>query len=162
MMARLLVFLFTLAFSGAALSGGAEFTLKDLDGKKHSLSDYRGKWVVVNYWATWCPPCRDEMPDLVRFHDRHKDKDAIVLGVNMEEIAREDLLQFVDDYLISYPILRNQEGEAGVGPVSGLPTTFLVAPDGTVAARKVGPVTTEGIESFIASQSKGSARKTGN
>jgi thiol-disulfide isomerase/thioredoxin len=161
-MARWLAFFLALVFSGAVLAdSGANFTLMGLDGKKHSLSDYRGKWVVVNYWATWCPPCREEMPDLVQFHDSHKNKDAVVLGVNMEDTTRENLLRFVDDYFISYPILRNETNMVALGPITGLPTTYLVAPDGKVAGIKVGPVTREGIESFIASQKKVANKKAG-
>ena len=61
--------------------------MPDLSGKMRSLEDYRGKWVIVNYWATWCPPCQEEIPDLVDFHDSHKDTDAVVLGVNFEDIG---------------------------------------------------------------------------
>jgi peroxiredoxin len=135
------------------LTGGAaanpDFTLLDLDGKTHRLSDYRGKWVVVNYWATWCPPCLEEIPELVDFHDRHKDLDAVVLGVNMEQVTLDKLRQFVEEYFISYPVLPGTPSMATVGPVRGLPTTYLVAPDGRVVARQVGGITAAGIETFI-------------
>jgi len=124
-----------------------EFALPDIDGKAHRLSDYRGKWVVVNYWATWCPPCLEEIPDLVMFYEHNKDK-AVVLGVNMEQIDVKILRQFVDDNLISYPVFKGGR-EAEVGPVPGLPTTYLIAPDGTLAARRVGMISAEMIEEFI-------------
>ena len=81
---RLLV-VFVLLFAGPAMAEPVEYSLPDLDGKMHSLADYRGKWVIVNYWATWCPPCQEEIPDLVNFHDSHKDDDAVVLGINLED-----------------------------------------------------------------------------
>ncbi|MEW8429404.1 MAG: TlpA family protein disulfide reductase, partial [gamma proteobacterium symbiont of Ctena orbiculata] len=69
-------------FSAAAET--VDFELPGLDGKRYRLSDYRGKWVLVNYWATWCPSCREELPELEVFHNNHKDTDAVVLGVAME------------------------------------------------------------------------------
>jgi thiol-disulfide isomerase/thioredoxin len=150
-MSRWLLLLLSLCLSGVALGTGADFTLNGLDGRKHSLSDYRGKWVVVNYWATWCPPCLEEMPDLVHFHEAHKNKDAVVLGVNMEEASHEHLAGFIEDNLVTYPILRGEPDMVALGPIDGLPTTYLVAPDGTIVAHKVGVVTGESIESFMAS-----------
>ena len=88
-----------------AYADPVDFTLYDVDGKPRSLSEFRGKWVIVNYWATWCPPCLDEIPDLVEFHEKHKDKDAVVLGINFEEAGREHLLEFVDQHFMTYPVL---------------------------------------------------------
>lgn len=124
-----------------------DFTLNDLNGKPHHLSDYRGKWVIVNYWATWCPPCREEIPELVMFYENHK-SNAVVLGVNMEQVDPQTLRQFVDDNMISYPVLPGTR-EAEVGPIPGLPTTYLITPEGKLVARQVGMVTAEGIEAFI-------------
>ncbi len=130
-----------------------DFNLPDLDGVAHRLSDYRGKWVVVNFWATWCPPCLEEIPELIHFHDRHHDHDAVVLGVDFEDIGVEQLRSFVEDNLISYPVLRSEpESDTALGRVPGLPTTFLVAPDGKVVARQVGPVTAKVIEDYIKSK----------
>ena len=88
-----MLLLFVIAFSVSAKT--VDFELAGLEGKRHKLSDYRGKWVVVNYWATWCPPCLEEMPELEMFHNNHKDKDAIVLGVNLEKIDAALLRGFV-------------------------------------------------------------------
>ncbi|GAB4290146.1 MAG: hypothetical protein Kow0096_03490 [Thiohalomonadaceae bacterium] len=141
--------LFALLLITAGAVANPDFTLQDIDGRQHRLSDYRGKWVVVNYWATWCPPCREEIPELVEFHERHKDHDAVVLGVNMEQVAIDKLRQFVEENFVSYPVLPGSSSMATVGPVRGLPTTYLVAPDGRLVARQVGGVTAAGIESFI-------------
>lgn len=126
----------------------AEWSFETLDGSTQRLEDYRGKWVVVNYWATWCPPCLEEIPELVHFHDAHKENDALVIGVNMEDIDRESLVAFVDDNLISYPVVVG-DAEAALGPIPGLPTTYLVDPDGRVVARQVGPVTADQISGYI-------------
>jgi thiol-disulfide isomerase/thioredoxin len=121
-----------------------------LDGSKHNLNQYRGKWLVVNYWATWCPPCIAEMPDLQSFHDEHADKDAMVIGINAELISQDRLQTFLEDYFISYPVFMSKPGQQSeLGLIPGLPTTFLVTPQGEVAARQIGPVTGEMIEQFI-------------
>jgi len=128
-----------------------EFAYKDLNGKLHRLSDYRGKWVVVNYWATWCPPCLEEIPELEVFHNsRQKDGSAVVLGLDMEDLEPKQLSKFVEEQFISYPILPVGESPAEpLGRIPGLPTTYLVAPDGQVVARQVGGVTTDSLNTFI-------------
>lgn len=131
-------------------ANAVEFTQVDLEGKTQSLEDYRGRWVVVNFWATWCPPCLDEIPDLVSFHDAHAAHDAVVLGINYENVDREKLRQFVDDYLISYPVIPMGSGSSTpFGRILGLPTTFLIDPDGVPVASQAGPVSSEMIERFM-------------
>ena len=138
-----------------ALAEPVDFQLQGLDGKTYRLSDYRGKWVLVNYWATWCPPCREELPELEVFHSNHKDKDAVVLGVAMERIKKERLQKFVDDQFLSYPILMMEPAASTeLGRVPGLPTSYLVDPSGELAARQVGPVTVKDLEIFINSEAK--------
>ena len=127
-----------------------DFELLDLTGKKQRLSDYRGKWVVVNYWATWCPPCLEEMPDLDDFHVRHKDKDAVVLGVNMEDIGVEQLSRFVDSLMVSYPILRDKPRPfTELGNIPGMPTSFIVSPEGEVVAYQVGIIRAQDLDAFL-------------
>jgi thiol-disulfide isomerase/thioredoxin len=127
-----------------------DMPLVALDGSKHNLNQYQGKWLVVNYWATWCPPCIGEMPELQSFHDEHSDKDAMVLGINAETISQNRLQTFLEDYFISYPVFMSKPGEQSeLGLIPGLPTTFLVTPQGEVVARQIGPVTREMIEQFI-------------
>ena len=142
-------------FSQAAVAEPVDFELPGLDGKSYRLSDYRGKWVLVNYWATWCPPCREELPELEVFHNNHKDKDAVVLGVAMERIDPPRLKSFVDEQFLSYPILLTKPAaRTELGRVPGLPTSFLVNPKGELVARQVGPVTLEDLESFIKEEAK--------
>ena len=149
-MYRLLLVLATsIIFIGQAAA--VEMTLNGLDGNRVDLGSYQGKWVVVNYWATWCPPCIEEMPELQAFHDDHADRDALVIGINAELIGKGRLRDFLETYFITYPIFRSRPTqESELGPIPGLPTTFLVSPEGKVAARRVGPVTREMLESLIA------------
>ena len=152
---RLLVLVISVLYAVTASAEPVDYSLPDVHGKKHSLADYRGKWVVVNYWATWCPPCQEEIPDLVEFHDRHKDKDAVVIGINFEDIGEEQLSAFVDSFMISYPILRSEPlAETPLGTIPGLPTTFIIAPDGSPVARQVGPVTGKQLDEYIARKKK--------
>jgi thiol-disulfide isomerase/thioredoxin len=141
-----LLLLLVLPFTAPAV----DMPLTSVDGSKTNLQQYQGKWLVVNYWATWCPPCIVEMPELQSFHDEHSDTTAMVIGVNAELISQQRLQTFLEDYFITYPIFVSkpvQQSELGLIP--GLPTTFLVNPDGKVVARQVGPVTREMIEQFI-------------
>ena len=143
-----LLLLVVLPFAGQAV----DMPLVAVDGSKHNLDQYRGKWLVVNYWATWCPPCIVEMPELQSFHDEHADNDAMVIGINAELISQNRLQTFLEDYFISYPVFMSKPGQQSeLGLIPGLPTTFLVTPQGEVVARQVGPVTRDMIEQFIQS-----------
>lgn len=137
----------------AATERTIDFTLQDLDGNTHTLSAYRGKWVVVNFWATTCPPCIREMPELSDFHNRHKDRDAVVLGLNFEDIRASWMRRFLDSVEVSYPILPwGTSPSTPFGPVIALPTTFIVSPDGSSVARYTGAVTAADIEAYIESK----------
>jgi thiol-disulfide isomerase/thioredoxin len=142
----ILVLLAALPFGAQAL----DMPLTAVDGSRTNLEHYQGKWLVVNYWATWCPPCIVEMPELQSFHDEHAGKDAMVLGINAELISQQRLEKFLEDYFITYPVFVSQPGQQSeLGLIPGLPTTFLVSPQGKVVARQVGPVTREMIEQFM-------------
>ncbi|HEB99465.1 MAG TPA: TlpA family protein disulfide reductase [Thiotrichales bacterium] len=134
-----------------------DFRLPGLDGREHALADYRGKWVVLNFWATWCPPCLEEIPELSAFHEAHEDKDAVVLGLNYEDISPPQLKAFAEEYFISYPILLNGDLKPPHPRlmVPGLPVTYIVSPEGELVARQVGTVTAEALEQFLARQRAG-------
>jgi thiol-disulfide isomerase/thioredoxin len=129
------------------------FTFKDLQGHAQRLQDYRGKWVLVNFWATWCPPCLEEIPDLIALHDAHKKSDLVVIGVALES-TKESVVEFVAKKKVSYPIVfGNYDLAAQVGEVEALPTSYLYDPSGKLVSYQQGMVTRENVESYIKSKS---------
>lgn len=121
-----------------------------LDGTTYDLADRRGNWVVVNYWATWCGPCLEEMPDLSAL-DAMRDH-VEVIGLAYEEIDPEALRAFLVKHPVVYPvaIVDTYDPPADFETPRGLPTTYLIAPDGTVAKHFLGPVTAADIDAAIA------------
>lgn len=114
------------------------FTLPDLSGSDVSLSDFEGKVVVLDLWATWCPPCRQEIPFLVSLYEEFKDQGLVVVGVGLDQGGAPTLIPYVDENGITYPILvGNREVQAEYG-VTGIPTTFLIGRNGRIAAKHVG------------------------
>ncbi len=125
------------------------FRLTDVTGKQHRLADYHGKWVIINYWATWCPPCLEEMPELVALYDARKSKDVMVIGVAFDTDKRE-VLKFADDMLVSYPIvLGNDTVISQIGTAEVLPTTYLYNPRGQLVKIKRGVVTKQYLENLM-------------
>jgi len=128
-----------------------DFALTTLSGKQQQLSDYRGRWVVINYWATWCPPCRKELPELDLFNEKHHNQDAVVLGINFEDIADDELKDFIDNQFLSYPMFRQDpDKRTPFGHLNGLPTTYVIDPDGIAVARETGGITADMLDQFIA------------
>ena len=124
--------------------------LYDLAGVSRSLDEFTGRWIVVNYWATWCAPCIEEIPELNAFHQAHQDKDAVVIGINSEGLSPSLLEIFIEEQSVVYPVWTAlPTAQPWPGPVSGIPTTFLISPEGEVVARQVGKVSREMIERFI-------------
>lgn len=133
--------------------------LEGVDGDKHNLNEYigRGKWTALNIWGTRCPPCLEEMPELIHFHDDNKDSKAIVVGVAIDfpsygYAKKEEVVQFIDDHLVEFPVLLSDAGiseQIGAGTLEGLPTTFLYTPKGKLVGMQVGGITRNILEAFI-------------
>lgn len=129
------------------------FQLTDVKGKTHTLAGYKGKWVLVNYWATWCPPCLEEIPDLIALHDNKKNN-LVVIGVAIDYRSAKQVTDFADGLMVSYPVVLGTPSIVNqIGPIQGLPTTYLYNPEGKMIAQQVGPVTREAVEKYIASKS---------
>lgn len=149
-----------LAAGWAAAETRVELRLPDLDGRMHDIAQHRGKWVVINYWATWCPPCIHEIPELAAFHSRHADDDAVVVGVNIESLDDATLRDFVEELGVNYPILREDpERVSPLGRLFGLPTSYIVGPDGRLVTRHNGPVTAAQLEALIGASGAESASR---
>ncbi|HMK14574.1 MAG TPA: TlpA disulfide reductase family protein [Burkholderiales bacterium] len=142
-------FIFALCLMLVAAAQAEDFSLTDTQGKTHRLSDYRGKWVLVNFWATWCPPCLEEIPDLVALYEAHK-KELLVIGVAMQYQNPKAVLEFADNMFISYPVvLGNDKIAAQIGKVNGLPTSFIFNPSGNLVKRHVGALNRNTIEQIM-------------
>lgn len=150
-----IVFLFALALlplaaSAAGAPARPEFSITTTDGKTFDLAAQRGKWVIVNFWATWCSPCLKEMPDISKFVAGRKDVAAI--GLAYDEIDAKELVAFLKKHPVDYPIAKVDvyDPPKAFETPRGLPTTYLIAPDGTIARHFVGPVTALELDKAIA------------
>lgn len=128
------------------------FQFKDATGELHKLEDYKGRWVLINFWATWCAPCLKEIPDLISlYQDR---KDIMIIGVAMDYSDPQEIMSFVRSLSINYPIvLGDRKIASQLDEISLLPSTYFYDPDGHPAARQLGIISRENIEKFIESKS---------
>ena len=146
-----LIILATLLLPGSQHARAVEYALPDLDGTVQSLDQYRGKWVIINYWASWCATCLKELPDLVALHENSKALDIAVIGISFETISNDRLKAFVAERGITYPVLRSEPVPVtAIGKVPALPTTYIIDPEGKVVAGEVGLVTRQHLEDYIA------------
>jgi len=124
-----------------------DFTLKDLAMKKVSLNDFKGKVVLLNFFATWCPPCRMEIPELIKIYNKNKEKGLVVLGVSLDtDGIPQGLTRFVRDMKIPYPVLLGNMELADNYQVSGVPTTIIINREGKTTKRFDGLVPSSYVE----------------
>jgi cytochrome c biogenesis protein CcmG, thiol:disulfide interchange protein DsbE len=125
-----------------------------------SVADYRGGWVLVNVWASWCAPCRDESPALERFYRAHRSQRFAVLGVDFNDLSG-DALSFIRRYGITYPQLRDGTGDFSQGELEtkGVPESFLVDPRGKLVLHSIGPVNDSYLQSNVVPYLNGKARQ---
>ncbi len=153
------MFLCLLSLYTSHSSASLDLPLYGTDDNQHKLSEYIGhsQWVVLNIWGTQCPPCRKEVPELVRFHDENQDKGSIIVSIAIDfpsygYAKKEEVIAFSDDYLIDFPILLSDSSitaKLGLGELQGLPTTFIFDPEGNVVGTQVGGITKKILEDFI-------------
>ena len=127
-----------------------DFILKDLDGNSVRLSDLRGKVVFINFWATWCPPCRAEMPEIEAVHQEYKDKGVVVLGVDISEPA-STVRQYIQKGGFSWTIVLDSTGEVARNyQIAAIPTSFFIDGEGIIRAVNIGAMTKRAMESKLA------------
>ena len=126
------------------------YTVKDMNGADVHLASYRGKIILLNFWATWCPPCKVEIPDLIELQEQYKD-DVVVLGFSVDDTA-EQLKPFADEYKMNYPVLvglGHENIQEAYGPMWGIPVTIIIDRNGKIAKKQSGIRTKDQIEREI-------------
>ena len=126
-----------------------DFTLTDLDGNPRRLDDFRGKLLFLNFWATWCPPCRAEIPEMVRFYRENTDKAVEIAAINLtsSEPGLDAVYSFVQEQNINFPILLDDKNMAEeLFQITAVPTTFVISPEGIVLIRKTGSINSVWLE----------------
>lgn len=119
-------------------SAAPPLILRDMDGVKHDIRDYRGRPVIINFWATWCPPCRRELPSMNRAWKKLKEEGIVMLAVDVGE-DEDTIFTFMADYPIDFSVLLDSEGKVSEAwPVRGLPTTFVLDGQGRLVYRAIG------------------------
>ena len=138
--------LLVIGFTTASSAG--EFSLKDTHGVQHTLAGLRGKWVLVNFWAPWCPACIQEMPEFNALQQQHQD--VQVIGVAVEYQTEKEVLNMVKKQALNYPIVFSNESSSGdFDVIYGLPTSYLYSPDGKLIGHHLGPLTQTEIEKVM-------------
>jgi cytochrome c biogenesis protein CcmG/thiol:disulfide interchange protein DsbE len=137
----IMLFLSTTNFSNNDNKKAPDFSLKTLEGKTVKLSDYKGKIVIIDFWATWCPPCRKGIPDLIDLQKSYS-KDLVVIGISLDqERTLKDLKPFIENYGINYPVvLGDQKVVLDYGGINAIPTSFIVDQKGYIVDSHVGLV----------------------
>lgn len=134
----------------STLSFADDFHLTDTTGKTHDLSAYTGQWVLVNFWATWCPPCLEEIPEFAALYTARKSRDLMVIGIAVDYDDKKQVFQFAEKQGMSYPlVLSDDKISAQFGKINVLPTTFLFDPKGKKMLHRVGPLTRAELEKLI-------------
>jgi peroxiredoxin len=127
-----------------------ELSLSDTQGSLRSLADYRGQVILVNLWATWCPPCKEEMPTLQAFYDRYKDSGFVIIAINDGDPA-PDVVRFVDDYRLTFPVWLDPTYTATEEAFHtlNLPSSFVIDRDGTIQLTWVGGISMKMLEAYV-------------
>ncbi|WP_059172034.1 redoxin domain-containing protein [Bacillus sp. FJAT-27445] len=146
------------AVQAAAVTGIAEgnkapdFELSLASGEKAKLSDYRGQKVILNFWATWCPPCKAEMPHMQNYYEKNKDKGMTIFAVNLTALdkGRDVIDRFIKDYGLTFPIALDEKNKVGTEyQTLTIPTSYIISPDGIITKKYIGPMDEETMEKLL-------------
>ncbi|WP_020396740.1 TlpA family protein disulfide reductase [Thiolinea disciformis] len=136
-------------FSSIAVAQVKNFSFQDIYGKNHQFSDYRGKWVVVNYWSTQCQPCLAEIPALKNIAQRYRNK-VVVLGMDAGETPDAQMRRFIREKGINYTVVPTQDSTIfALGLVFGVPTTYVISPQGKIVNSKMGAITEQELQQYF-------------
>jgi len=133
-----------------AAAKNPKLVVKTLNGANFDLASQRGRWVIVNYWATWCTPCLKELPDISAYVSAHKDK-VSAIGLAFEDSDKADIEKFLKAHPLSYPVAQIDviEPPKDFDTPKGLPNTYVIAPDGSVAKAFLGPIAAKDLDAVI-------------
>ena len=135
---------------GSIGSQAAEFALADLSGKTVKLSDFKGKVVIVDFWATWCGPCRMEIPDFVRLQSKYREKGLAIVGLSLDADGASSVKPFADEHDINYTMLiANDETAKSYGGITAIPTTFVIDRQGRIVQKFLGAMSAKTFEDAI-------------
>ena len=131
-------------------SQAPDFKLMGLDGQTLNLSQFEGQVLVLNFWATWCPPCRAEIPDFIDVYNEYMDKGLAMIGISLDQMSDEELAPFVSDYGLTYPVaLGTEQMVDDYKPGKYIPATIIVDKKGRIRTRHVGAMDRETLESLF-------------
>ncbi len=151
--ALVMAILFACTNKSAQSSGAvaSDFTLQDLSGRNVKLSDYKGKVVLLDFWATWCPPCRASVPAIEKIHKAYKGKGLVVLAVSLDEGGWDSVKSFITEYGITYTVLKGTEDVAANYMVRSIPMLLILDKEGRISKRYLGFGNEEDLENDIKS-----------
>jgi thiol-disulfide isomerase/thioredoxin len=132
-----------------ATAAAPDFTLQDISGKKVRLADLKGKVVMLEFWATWCPPCRAEIPAIERLHTQYGGKGLTVLAIALDEGGWDDVKAFITERKISYTVLKGSEDVSAEYKIRLIPATFLIDKEGNIRKQYMGGGSNEALEQEI-------------
>ena len=128
----------------------AEFTLEDLQGNEISLSSLTGKVVFLNVWATWCDPCKDEIPHFIEAYDQHKTKGLEIIGVSIDDFGKNKVLKFTQEWKINYPIaMTTKQLDKDYGPFGAVPVTIIIDKNGKIRHKRIGYMDKDYLENWF-------------
>lgn len=140
--------------SGSVKEGfqAPDFELTTLDGKKVKLSDYRGQKVILNFWASWCPPCKAEMPHMQKFYEKNKDNNITILAVNLTSLDKgsEAVQTFIKKNKLTFPVLLDEKGEVGkTYQAVAIPTSYIIDQKGIIRKKMISPMDEDMMKNFM-------------
>ncbi|MFH1783814.1 MAG: TlpA disulfide reductase family protein [bacterium] len=127
-----------------------DFTLEDLEGNEITLSELRGAVIILDFWATWCPPCRDEIPGFIKLYDKYNEKGLEIIGISVDKGSDGQLIKFAEEWNMNYPIVRStNDVNKAYGGIRAIPTTFIIDKKGKIRNKHIGFASYETFEEEV-------------